>query len=283
MTLQTRVLLDGLTFGEGPRWREDKLWFSDFYTRRVMTVDLDGKVEMVVEVPGVPSGLGWLPDGRLLIVSMTERRLLCLDGETLVEVADLNELATGPCNDMVVDSRGRAYIGHFGFDMFAGADFAPASVILVMPDGSARVVTEEMIFPNGSVITPDGRTLIVAETFAHRLTAFNIEPDGSLSARRVWAQLDENNYPDGICLDAEGAVWAGLAVSGNEVIRVKEGGEVTDRVKVSTRAVACILGGPERRTLFLMTGGSLQADVAMTKRPGRVEIVEVDIPGAGLP
>ncbi|MGD9143516.1 MAG: SMP-30/gluconolactonase/LRE family protein, partial [Dehalococcoidia bacterium] len=108
MTLQTRVLLDGLTFGEGPRWREDKLWFSDFYTRRVMTVDLDGKVEMVAEVPGVPSGLGWLPDGRLLIVSMTERRLLCLDGETLVEVADLNELATGPCNDMVVDSRGMA-------------------------------------------------------------------------------------------------------------------------------------------------------------------------------
>ena len=282
MTLQTRVLLDGLTFGEGPRWREDKLWFSDFYTRRVMTADLDGKVETVVEVPGVPSGLGWLPDGRLLIVAMTERRLLCLDGDKLVEVADLNALATGHCNDMVVDSRGRAYIGHFGFDMFAGADFAPASVIMVAPEGESRIVAEDMHFPNGAVITPDGSTLIVAESFARRLTAFDIEPDGSLSGRRIWAQLGENEAPDGICLDAEGAVWVSV-VSGNEVRRVREGGEVTERVKVSTRAVACMLGGPGRNTLFVMTAESSQPDVAMTKRTGRVEIVEVDVPGAGLP
>jgi sugar lactone lactonase YvrE len=247
-----------------------------------MTVDLDGKAETVIEVPGVPSGLGWLPDGRLLIVSMTERKLLCLNGEKFVEVADLNELASGHCNDMVVDSRGRAYIGHFGYNMFAGEDFAPASVIMTTPDGKARIVAKDMHFPNGSVITPDGGTLIVAESFAKRLTAFDIEPDGSLSGRRVWAQLDEKEIPDGICLDAEGAVWVSV-MSGNEVKRVREGGEATESVQVSTRAVACMLGGPGRRTLFVMTAESSQPDVAMTKRTGRVEIVEVDVPGAGFP
>ena len=281
MTLRTKVLLEGLTFGEGPRWHENKLWFSDFYTYRVMTVDLDGKAETVVQVPGVPSGLGWLPDGRLLIVSMMDRKLLCLDGSNLVEFADLSSLATGPCNDMVVDSQGRAYIGHFGFDLFSNEKFKPASVILVTPDGESRVAAEDMIFPNGSVITPDGLTYIVAETFARRLTAFDIEPDGSLTGRRVWAQLDEREMPDGICLDAEGAVWASI-VSSNEVIRIKEGGEITESVKVSTGAVACMLGGPDRRTLFVMTAESSRPDTA-EKRTGRVEMVEVEIPGAGLP
>ena len=282
MTYKTEVLLEGLTFGEGPRWHDDKLWFSDFYTNRVMTVGLDGKAETVVEVPGMPSGLGWLPDGRLLVVSMEKRRLLRFDPDGLTEIADLSGLAPYHCNDMVVDKQGRAYIGHFGYDLFTGAEFAPASVILVTPEGSARVVAEDMHFPNGSVITPDDRTLIVAETFAQRLSAFDIEPDGSLSGRRVWAQLGERVFPDGICLDVENAVWVADA-SGNEVVRVRKGGEVTQRVEVSTKAVACMLGGPDRRTLFVTTSGPTQSGQAEATPSGRIEIVEVDIPGAGLP
>ncbi len=298
MTLKTKVLLEGLTFGEGPRWHDGKLWFSDFHTNRVMTVGLDGKAETIVEVPGMPSGLGWLPDGRLLVVSMTGRRLLRLDPEGLTEVADLSGLAQYPCNDMVVDKSGRAYVGHFGYDIGAGKPFAPASIIMVTPDGSVSVVADDIYFPNGSVITPDGRTLIVAETFGARLTAFDIQADGSLTGRRVWAQLGEalqsgissmaelaasgTVIPDGICLDAEGAIWAAIPF-GQEVIRVREGGEVIDRVKVATGAVACMLGGPDRRTLFIMTAETSQPDEAKAKLSGRVEMVKVDVPGAGLP
>lgn len=281
MVLETRVLLDGLVFGEGPRWHDGQLWFSDMHAHRVMTVNLDGKTETVAEVPGQPSGLGWLPDGRLLVVSMTDRRLLRLDPDGLTEAADLRELASYHCNDMVVDRQGRAYIGNFGFDFIAQQPFAPAEIVLVTPDGNARVVADEMAFPNGSVITPDGRTLIVGETYSARLTAFDIKPDGSLTGRRVWAQL-EQAVPDGICLDAEGAIWVASPMSA-EVLRVREGGEVTHRIKVSTQAYACMLGGPERRTLFVLTAETTNPDEARAKKSGRVETVEVDIPGAGLP
>ena len=282
MNYKAKVLLEGLAFPEGPRWHDNKLWFSDFHTRLVMTVGLDGSVETIVEVPGMPSGLGWLPDGRLLVVSMTDRRLLRLDPAGLTEIADLSGLAPYHCNDMVVDKQGRAYIGHFGYDLFRGHKFSMASVIMVTADGNVRVVAEDMYLPNGAIIIPDGSTFIVAETFAHRLSAFNIEPDGSLTGRRVWAQLGEHVFPDGICLDTENAIWV-ADVSGNEVIRVREGGEVTDRVEVSTRGVACMLGGPDRRTLFVMTAGSSQVDEAKAKLSGRVEIVKVAVPGAGLP
>lgn len=281
MVLETRVLLDGLVFGEGPRWHDGQLWFSDMHAHRVMTVNLDGKTETVAEVPGQPSGLGWLPDGRLLVVSMTDRRLLRLDPDGLTEAADLRELASYHCNDMVVDRQGRAYIGNFGFDFIAQQPFAPAEIVLVTPDGNARVVADEMAFPNGSVITPDGRTLIVGETYGARLTAFDIEPDGSLTGRRVWAQL-EQAVPDGICLDAEGAIWVASPMSA-EVLRVREGGEVTHRIKVSTQAYACMLGGPECRTLFVLTAETTNPDEARAKQSGRVETVEVDVPGAGLP
>jgi len=282
MAFETKVLLDGLMFGEGPRWHDGKLWFSDMHAQRVMTVDLDGKADTVVEVPGWPSGLGWLPDGRLLVVSMTDRRLLRLDPDGLVEVADLRELASYHCNDMVVDQQGRAYIGNFGFDI-AAQPFAPApaEIILVTPDGDARVVADDMAFPNGTVITPDGRALIVGETWGARLTAFDIEPDGCLTRRRVWAQL-EQAVPDGMCLDAEGAVWVASPTSA-EVLRVREGGEVTHRIKVSTQAYACMLGGPERRTLFVLTAETSQPEEARAKARGRVDIVEVDVAGAGLP
>jgi sugar lactone lactonase YvrE len=280
MNRETTVLIDGLIFPEGPRWRDNKLWFSDMAAQQVMTVDLKGNVEIIVHVPNQPSGLGWLPDGRLLIVSMGDRKLLRLDPDGLTEVADLYNLASCHCNDMVVDSQGRAYIGNFGFELAMDAPFKKAEIILVTPDGEARIVAKEMAFPNGSVITQDGKTLIVGETYASRLTAFDIEPDGSLSNRRVWAKL-ENAVPDGICLDAEDAIWV-ASPSSSEVLRVKQGGEVTERIKVATQAFACMLGGPDRQILFVLTANNVPSE--LTEGPsGRIETVHVDVPGAGLP
>jgi sugar lactone lactonase YvrE len=281
MTRTPRPILDGLCFGEGPRWHEGKLWFSDMHAPHVMTVDLDGNTEVIVEVPGHPSGLGWTPDGRLLIVSMEDRRLLRLDPGGLAEVADLSRLASFHCNDMVVDRQGRAYVGNFGFDLHHGGEPKPAEVILVEPDGRARVVVDDIMFPNGTVITPDGRTMVIGESFAARLTAFDIQPDGSLANRRVWATLD-GAVPDGICLDAEHAIWVASPVS-SEVLRVREGGEVTDRVRVEKQAFACMLGGPERRTLFICTASDGHPEKSRAARDGRIEVVEVDVPGAGLP
>ena len=274
-------MLEELVFPEGPRWHAGKLWFSDMYAHRVLTVDLDGKAEAVVEVPGQPSGLGWLPDGRLLVVSMTDRRLLRLDPDGLAEVADLSQLAAFHCNDMVVDIRGNAYIGNFGFDAITQQPFRPAAIVMVTPSGRTRCAADNLAFPNGTVITPDGGTLIVGETLAARLTAFEVAPDGSLTNRRVWAQL-EGAAPDGICLDAEGAVWVASPFSA-EVLRVHEGGRVSDRIPVSTQAFACMLGGPQRRTLFVLTAESAVPDAARAKKTGCIEVVQVDVPGAGLP
>lgn len=281
MELEPKVLLDGLAFGEGPRWHDGKLWFSDMHAHEVMTVDLEGRAETVVGVPGQPSGLGWLPDSRLLVVSMTDRRLLRLDPEGLVEVADLSNLASFHCNDMVVDQQGRAYVGHFGFDMLGGEGFKMADIILVTPDGDARVAADEMAFPNGTVIASDGRTLIVAETVAGNLTAFDIQADGSLTNRRVWAHV-EGEYFDGICLDAEGAIWA-ASPRGSRVLRIREGGEVAAEVRTSTTAFACMLGGADRRTLFIMVAETADPEEAKARRSGRIETVQVDVPGAGLP
>jgi sugar lactone lactonase YvrE len=291
-TRTTRVLVDGLAFPEDPRWHEDKLWFSDIHARQVMTVDIDGKAEKVVDVPGEPSGLGWLPDGRLLVVSVTDRLLLRLDPAGLTTVADLSGLTPFPINDMVVDHQGRAYIGHFGFDISAERPEPKlADVFLVTPDGEARIVADELGFPNGCVITPDGKTFIVAETGSARLSAYNIAADGSLSNRWTWAQFDELPFwdmsagrvaPDGICLDADGAIWVASVWSG-DVMRVREGGEVTDRIEVATVPFACMLGGPDRRTLFVCTAESSSRDETLAKKSGRIETVRVDVPGAGLP
>jgi len=281
MPTSTRVLLDGILFPEGPRWREGKLWFSDMHAHRVMTVDLAGRAEVVVEVPNQPSGLGWLPDGRLLVVSMTDRRLLRLDPGGLTVAADLSALASFHCNDMVVDDRGRAYVGNFGFDLHAEAPFRPAELVLVPPDGPPRVVADDLAFPNGCVITPDGRTLVVGESGGTRLTAFTIAADGSLGERRVWALL-ESAVPDGICLDAEGAIWVASPV-GNEVLRVQEGGTVLDRVQVSTIPFACMLGGPDRRTLVVATAETHQPERVKARPTGRIEVATVRVPGAGRP
>jgi len=249
---------------------------------RVRTVALDGSSEDVVVVPGQPSGLGWGPDGRLLVVSMTDRRLLRLEDHGLVEVADLRQLATWHCNDMVVDERGRAYIGNFGSEPSPETGLpAPTALVLVAPDGRARAVANDLAFPNGTVITPDGRTLIVGESYGACLTAFDIDGDGSLSNRRIWAKL-QGAVPDGCCLDAEGAIWVASPVS-HAVLRVREGGEVLDRVEVERQAYACMLGGSDRRTLFVLTASSPDPAHCRRVAEGRIEIVQVDIPGVGLP
>jgi sugar lactone lactonase YvrE len=281
MSSETTILLDGLLFPEGPRWHDGKLWFSDMQGLHVMTVDLDGNSEKIVRIKNSPSGLGWLPDGRLLVVSMLNRRLLRLDPVGLVEIADLRNLASFHCNDMVVDKLGRAYIGNFGFDLAAGDPVEPAEIIMVTPAGDARVVAGDLFFPNGTVITPDGQTLIVAETWGNCLTAFDIQPDGSLHNRRTWAAL-KDVYPDGICLDEKGAIWVAAPVPG-EVLRVQEGGNISHRFNVSAKPYACMLGGPDRRTLFVCTAGSHNPDDLLAGPSGKIEMVEVEIPGAGRP
>jgi sugar lactone lactonase YvrE len=276
-----KLLLDGFTFLEGPRWRDGKLWVSDMYDQRVLTVDSAGRAETVCEVPNNPSGLGWLPDGRLLVVSMNDRKLLRLEPEGLVEHADLSSLATYHCNDMVVDEQGRAYVGNFGSDLSVGGMPQPAVLMLVTPEGESRVVAQNMLFPNGSVITPDGNTLIVGESFGARLTAFDIQPDGGLSNQRVWAQLSAA-IPDGCCLDAEGAIWVASPPT-CEVLRVREGGEVTHRISTEQQAIACMLGGENRRTLFVLTAPSVEEEECQKLRAARIETLEVETPGAGLP
>jgi sugar lactone lactonase YvrE len=278
---KTSVLLDGLAFPESPRWHDGKLWFSDMFMHQVMTVTADGKAETVISVPQQPSGLGWLPDGRMLVVSMHDRRLLRLDPAGLALVAELGDMAHYHCNDMVVDRHGRAYIGNFGFDYLAKKPAKTTVLILVTPDGKKRIVAENMLFPNGSVITPDGGTLIVAETYGARLTAFTITEDGSLTARRVWAKL-QGATADGICLDAEGAIWAASPIS-SEVVRVREGGEITHRIQVETQGIACMLGGDDRRTLFILSAPLVAAEEGRKLKRGRIETARVDIPGAGLP
>jgi sugar lactone lactonase YvrE len=276
------VLLDGLIFGEGPRWRGDRLWFSDMHAGEVRTVDLAGRSEVVARVAERPSGLGWLPDGRLLVVSMRDRRLLRREpGGALVVHADLSALASYHCNDMVVDAHGRAYVGNFGFDLETGEKPRNAEVVLVHPDGRAEIAASEMRFPNGSVITPDGRTLIVGESFGAALTAFTIGADGRLSNRREWAKL-EGLVPDGICLDAEGAIWVSSPPS-QEFARVFEGGRVAERIPAGRMAIACMLGGPDRRTLFMLTSETFHSEEARAKRSARIEIARVDVPGAGFP
>jgi sugar lactone lactonase YvrE len=278
---QFNVLVNNLCFGEGPRWHDGRLYFSDMHAHTVNALDPSGRVEVLAEVAESPSGLGWLPDGRMLIVSMHDRKLLRLEGKALKVHADLSSLASCHCNDMVVDANGRAYVGNFGYDFFTGQKEKAAELIMVDPSGSARVVASEMMFPNGSVIPPGGRTLIVGESMAHRLTEFDVGADGSLSNRRVWAELGDS-MPDGIALDAEGAIWVAAPFT-HELLRVKQGGEVAEQIKRDQMPIACALGGPSRRTLFLLTSETVHPDECRNKRSARIETTEVEVPGAGLP
>ena len=287
MSKNTEVLIEGLTFTEGPRWRDGRLYFSDFFTHRVLAVDTKGNMETIVETPQQPSGLGWSPDGTMLIVSMNDQKLLSFSNGELSEVADLSQLATSFCNDMVVDKKGNAYIGNFGFDLHEGEPIKPTNLILVRPEEEPIVVAENVFFPNGTVITSDDKTLIVGETFASCLTAFDINEDGTLANRRVWADLRsiEEGYtpvPDGICLDAEGAIW-GASPSTNDVIRVQEGGALLDKVEVDRGAFACMLGGENGNTLFISTANDSTEETCLKERSARIEVIDVDVPRAGLP
>lgn len=279
---ELHTLMTGLAFGESPRWHDDRLWFSDMGADEVVAVDLEGDSEVIARVPAVPMGLGWLPDGRLLIVSSRDGRLLRSEpGGSLVTHADLTGLADHAWGDMVVDGRGNAYIGNIGFE-FAGGEFATGIVAVVTPGGSARQVADGVAFPNGMAVTPDNSTLILAESYADRLTAFDIATDGDLSNRRVWAELD-GAFPDGICLDVEGAVWY-ADVPNKRCVRVREGGEVLQMIRLDRGCFACALGGVNGRTLFVMAAEWSDA-VSMTSGPrtGQVVTVEAPAPGVGWP
>jgi sugar lactone lactonase YvrE len=283
MAKQPEVLLDGLAFPEGPRWHEGRFWFSDMHAHEVVTVTVDGQRDTVLEVENQPSGLGWLPDGRLLVVSMTDQRVLRQEPDgSVVTHADLSAQASWWCNDMVVDGQGRAWVGNFGFDLFAPSpERRPAEIIRVDPDGTTTVVCDDAEFPNGSVITPDGSTLIVGESMGNRLRAFTIAADGTLTDDRIWADLGDN-LPDGICLDADGAIWSADPINGG-CLRVAEGGEVLDRIETGRGCFACMLGGEDRRTLLLCTADDSDPEKCRLNRTGRLETVRVDVPGAGLP
>lgn len=279
---ELQVLMSGLAFPESPRWQDDRLWFSDWGAHEVIAVDLEGKSEVIVRVPSFPMCIDRLPDGRLLIVSASDGLLLRREPDgSLVTHADLTGLADHPWNDIVVDGRGNAYVNNIGFD-FPGGEFALGIVALVTPDGSARQVAKGVAFPNGMVVTPDNSTLILAESYGNKLTAFDIAPDGSLSNRRVWADLP-GGAPDGICLDAENAIWYG-DVPNSRCVRVREGGEVLQTIHLDRGCFACMLGGADKRTLFLMANEwNGPASMADGPRMGQVLTARAPAPGVGRP
>jgi sugar lactone lactonase YvrE len=276
--------MEGLIFGEQPRWHAGRLWFSDWGAREVVAVDLDGNHQVVLQAPAFPCCVDWLPDGRLLVVSAREGRLLRQEPDGgLVTHGDLGGVSSPPAgNELVVDGRGNAYVNGGGFDLMAGESFAPGIIVLVTPDGSARRVADGIAFPNGMLVTADNRTLIVAESYGKKLTAFEIEEDGSLSNRRVWAELGDG-VPDGICLDAENAVWYG-DVPNMRCVRVREGGEVLQTIELDRGCFACALGGQERRTLFMIaTEWKGPERMFAEPRTGQVLTTDAPAPAAGWP
>jgi len=285
--MQPRILLDGLAMPESPRWHEGRLWFSNWGTKQIVAVNLDGNSEVVGEGP---DGLGWatgrLPDGRLLV---TGPELIRVEADgSRVRHADLSHVSPHGWSELTVDGRGNVYVNTINFDF---AEFnevlssgrAPGKIALVTPDGDAREVANELAFPNGMVITPDNRTLVVAESFAGRLTAFDIDDDGSLSNRRLWA---DGVGPDGICLDADGCIWASSAIMANDCARIREGGEVLERIDLGRPCFATMLGGSDRRTLFMLTAdwrGTGAIEDVIAARTGQVLVVDAPAPGTGWP
>jgi sugar lactone lactonase YvrE len=288
-----RTILDGLWFGEGPRWHDGALFFSDMHGHRVVRTDLEGRSSTVVELAhDEPSGLGWLPDGRLLVVAMETQKLHRLEADgTLVEHADLSGIAQGDINDMIVAADGTAYVGDMGARIHdPQSPRVPGQTIRVTPDGAVSCGAGDLSSPNGHILTADGRTLIVAESGAGRLTAFDVADDGTLSNRRVYAALTPPegsriplSPPDGVCLDAAGAVWVADPVNAR-LFRVLPGGEVTDaHTYTGAIPIACVLGGPDRRTLLVCVAGDWRRDEVKKTPTGRIDAFDVDIPGAGRP
>jgi sugar lactone lactonase YvrE len=276
--LQAKTLLTGLGFGESPRWHEGRLWFSNWGKQEVIAVDETGKSEVMARVPTtIPFSIDWLLDGRLLVVSGPEGLLLRQEPDgTLVTHADLRALCGG-CNEIVVDGRGNAYINGGGFNPIKGEKYAPGVIVLVTPDGAARKVADEIAFPNGMAVTADNKTLIIAESYGKCLTAFDIAENGDLSNRRMWASLGAG-VPDGICIDAENAVWY-ADVPNKNCVRVREGGAILQTVQLDRGGFACMLGGADRTTLFIMTAewhGMSKLDA-----PPNGQVLSVNAPAAG--
>ena len=297
MSRDITTVLTGMTFLECPRWHEERIWVVDFYSHRVLSAREDGSdLRVEAEVPAQPSGLGWLPDGRMIVVSMRDARVLRREADgTLVTHADLRGRVGGHPNDMVVDGHGRGFVGNFGFDLMGGAPLRTADLLRVDPDGSVHHVAGDLWFPNGSVITDDG-TLLVGETFGNRVTAFDIGSDGALSNRREWARFGELPAsadvaaalgelvvaPDGCCLDAEGALWIADAIGGR-VVRVVEGGGIVHEIAVGTGVYACMLGGADGRTLYICAAPDFHEDARSAAAEATLLSVRVDVPHAGRP
>jgi sugar lactone lactonase YvrE len=286
------VLVSGLAYVESPRWHDGRLWFAHWGAGEIIAVDLDGKSEVMASGPeGLGWSIDWLPDGRLLVTGPDLKRQEP-DG-SWVEHADLSAIASHGWNEIVVDGRGNIYLNGMGFDFMAGEKPAPGIIALVTPDGQARQVADGIAFPNGMAVTPDNQTLLIAESFAGQLTAFDIADDGSLSNRRVWAG---GIGPDSICLDAEGFVWTHSAdtklhtgrddLPAGEAIRVREGGEIVQRIPLDRPSFGCALGGSDRRALFLVATewrGVEQAEAVLAERTGQVLVISAPAPGVGFP
>jgi len=295
MSHDVHTVIDGMSFTECPRWHSDRLWFVDFYTHRVHSVTENGAdLRTEAEVPQQPSGLGWLPDGRMLVVSQLDRRILRREADGSLEThADLSDAVPAQLNDMVVDAEGRAWVGNFGFDLMAGEPVTPTSLYRVDPDGGVHLAASDLWFPNGSVVTHGGRTLLVDETLGNRVSAFDIADDGGLGRRRTWASFgalpsesDQEKAlaelsvaPDGNALDAEGCLWIADALGGR-AIRVREGGEIVDEVSPGTGVFACGLGGADGRTLYLCTAPDFLAHNRRDVREAAILGTTVEVPAA---
>lgn len=284
------LVIDGIDFGEGPRWHDGRLWFSDFYQQTISSVEIhpdgSGTRHVEVEHDGRPSGLGWLPDGRLLFVSMLDRRVMRREADgSIVEHADLTAVTGGHCNDMVVAEDGTAYVGNFGFDFEAGESVATTTLVIVRPDGTVEADDHELLFPNGSVITDSGNTLVVGESFGGQFTSFTIADDGSLTEPRIWAEV-EGTAPDGCTMDVEHRIWYSDAV-GRQVVRVIGAGAIDDpstlRLGTPNNTYACMLGGDDGTTLFVLTCDDSHPDVIAGTATGAIYSTPVDAPRAGRP
>ena len=306
---ELKKLTGGLYFGEGPRWHENKLWFSDFYSHKVMTLDENNSLETVCVVPSQPSGLGWLPNGDLLIVSMLDRKILKFSEGSISVHADLSEYVAHKCNDMVVGRDGTAYVGNFGMGD-AGESLNSTHLMIVKSDGTVLKGPDNLLFPNGTVITEDGKKLIIAETLGAKLTSFDIEDNGELTNRKLWARtsplfslliikflssmgfdlskVDFSKYsknlhvPDGICLDEKNGIWIASPTT-KAVVRIEKGGNITDTINTPKGAFACMLGGKERKTLYVIISNSSDPEEAQASPEGEIHSIEVEIPGVGKP
>jgi sugar lactone lactonase YvrE len=285
MPAATRILVDnnqGLKFTESPRWHDGKLWFLDIHGKAIKTVELDGTLATVLDLPFLPNGFGIAADGTLIFGDALTRKIYRWDGKTLQVTADLTQLTVFCLSDGILDAKGRLYIGDIGYNFFDPANQPVNTCVLVRvdPGGSASVVADGLSFPNGMVFYPDGKTLVVAECMAHRLTAFDVDDSGALHNRRVWAELPEGTHPDGICMDAEGAIWVANPEGEDKVLRVLEGGQITHRIQVATDAFAVALGGTDGRQLFVCTAASHNPAEIARNPTARIEVLDVGVAAA---